>query len=78
MYCGFYLKLSETDYRISYHLWSTVGDPDRIPRIRMFLSHPDPDPDPLVRDIDPAPAPDLPFSHKCAERTEKMLDKIEF
>ena len=40
----------------------------------MFLGHPDP----LVRDADPGPGPDPSFSHKCLERTEIMLDKIEF
>jgi hypothetical protein len=57
-------------------LFSSVGDPVR--RIRMFLSFPDPDPDPLVRGADPDLAPDPSFSHKCLERTEIMLDKIEF
>ncbi len=44
----------------------------------MFLGFPDPDP--LVRgaDPDPDPAPDPSFSHKCLERTEIKLDKIEF
>ncbi len=35
---------------------------------------PDPDPDPIVR----ARIRILPFSHKYLERTEIMLDKIEF
>jgi hypothetical protein len=48
----------------------------QIRRIRMFLSLPDPDLDPLVRGTDPAPNPSI--SHKCLERTELMLDKIEF
>jgi hypothetical protein len=52
-------------------------------RIRIFLSLPDPDalvrgmdPDPLVRGMEPDPEPSL--FPKCVERTEKMLDKIEF
>ncbi len=36
----------------------------------MFLGLPDPDP--LIRGMDPDPAPDLPFSHKCVERSEIM------
>jgi hypothetical protein len=43
--------------------------------IRMFLVFPDPDP--LVRGIDPDSAPD-PSLFPSVERTEKMLDKIEF
>ncbi len=39
--------------------------------IRMFLDLPDPDP--VVRGADPDP--DLPFSHKCVERTEIMTAK---
>jgi hypothetical protein len=42
----------------------------RIRSIRMFLGLPDPDP--LIRGMDPDPAPDLPFSHKCVERSEIM------
>jgi hypothetical protein len=45
-----------------------------IRRIRMFLGLPDPDS--LVRGINPDPDPSL--FHKCVERTEEMLDKIEF
>jgi hypothetical protein len=48
----------------------SAGDPD--PHVLGL-----PDPDPLVRgtDPDPAPEPDLPFSHKVVERTEIMLAK---
>jgi hypothetical protein len=42
----------------------------------MFLALPDPDS--LVRGTDPDPATDPFFSHICGERTEIMLDKIEF
>jgi hypothetical protein len=45
-----------------------------IRRIRMFLGLTDPDP--LVRGTDPAPDPS--FFQKCVERTEIMLDKIDF
>jgi hypothetical protein len=44
----------------------------------MFLGFPDPDPDPFVRGADPDLASDPYFSHKCLERTEIMLYKIEF
>jgi hypothetical protein len=37
-----------------------------------------PDPDPLVRGTDPAPAPDPSLVPLMVERTEIMLDKIEF
>ncbi len=46
----------------------------RIRRIRMFLGLLDLDP--LVRGMDPDPDPSL--FHKCVERTEKMLDEVEF
>jgi hypothetical protein len=42
----------------------------------MFLGLRDPDPDPLVRGA--VRIRILLFSHKCLERTEIMLDKIEF
>jgi hypothetical protein len=44
----------------------------------MVLGFPGPDPDPFVKGADPNPAPDPSFSHKCLERTEIVLYKIEF
>jgi hypothetical protein len=46
--------------------------------IRVFLGLPDPDPDPLVEVWIRIRIRILPFSHKCVERTEKMLEKTEF
>jgi hypothetical protein len=50
-----------------------ISHEEAVLEIRMFLGPPDPDP--LVRGKDLDPAPDPPFSHKCAERTEIMTVK---
>jgi hypothetical protein len=66
-----------------FSVFSSAGDPDpdpqdphSDPQDPHFLGLPDPHP--FVRGTDPAPAPDLPFSHKCVERTKIMSANSKF